>query len=121
MDIKYLTSYHGPSYGSMDQIHMDGATSLYDAMQRMRQIQRDEAATTYTYEENLEGVYLPWDKQYGHYVSFPATTREDYMDVCYAIPESTTVNGEEVIGYVLGDWAYRISVGPRGGIRSDKA
>lgn len=112
MSIKYLSSYSGPSYGSMDQEYMDGHGSLYRAMQSMRNRQ-EGMDWVYPYRENSEGVYGPekdgeWDT-----VLYPATTRDDVMWVYWAVPEDG--------GYILGDLAYCITVGSRGGVRSEKA
>lgn len=113
MRTRYLASYTGPSYGSMHQESMDGFHSLMEAMKSMRYRQRVEADTVKCYKLNeANDVYQLEEEQY---VRFPATTRDDIMDVYHAVWDN------DLEGYVLGDWAYRISVGPLGGIRSDKA
>jgi len=112
-NIRYLASYTGPSYGSMDQYSMDGFLSLNDAMKSMWFRQRDGSDHVREYQLNDQSdVYQL--KSFRH-VSFPATTPEDVMDVHYAKWD------EEEEGWVLGDWMYRVFVGPRGGIRSEKA
>jgi hypothetical protein len=116
--IKYLASYHGPSYGSMDQVHMDSFQSLANAMVSMANRQKYEADTLFTYEEDSAGVYRPCPESFDRHTQFPSTTREDFMDVYHALP-SDELDGKG--GYILGEWAYRISVGPRGGIRVEKA
>lgn len=111
MRIKYLTSYQGPSYGSVYQELMDGEQSLYSAMVSFRRrivMGYDDVST---YKENPEGTYVIWETD--RRVGFPGTTEEDYMDLYYAIPTDG--------GYTMGDWAYRISLGPRKGVRSEKA
>lgn len=109
--MKYLISYLGPGYASLDHSDMEGFQTLYDIMQSMRERQRG-ADTVFVYEEDAFGIYRPHEGLWDKYMHFPTSTREDYMDVYYAIPEDG--------GYVLGNWAYRVTVGPRGGIRVDK-
>lgn len=109
MKIKYLASYHGPSYRPVDQEYMDGLQNLWSAMKSMRNRQSGWAPVD-TFKEDSEGTYRLHRRGMA---AFSATTYEDYMDVYYALPEEG--------GYILGEWAYRISVGPRGGIRTNKA
>lgn len=113
MRIKYLASYQGPSYGSMTQDTMDGFTSLWRAVQsvRTRQVYESDGVRCYTLNDHSDVYQLESER----YVHFPVTTRDDFMDVYHA----TWDNGCE--GYTLGDWAYRITVGPRGGVRAEKA
>ncbi len=110
MRIKYLTQYSGPSYGSLDMEHMDGEASLYCAMVSFRRRNVMGYDDVNTFRENPDGTYVAWELD--RRVAFPATTNSDYMDVYYAIP----VDG----GYTLGDWAYRITLGPRQGVRSER-
>ena len=111
MRIKYLVQYSGPSYSSWDQEYMDGETSLYAAMVSFRRRNVMGYDDVNTFRENPDGVHVAWelDKR----VAFLGATDSDYMDVHYAIPE----NG----GYVLGDWAYRLTFGPRKGVRAERA
>lgn len=110
---KYLASYSGPSYGSMTQDVMDGFATLYEAMKSMRDRQQCESDTVRGYRLNDQTDVYQLEGE--NWLRFPATTREDVMDVYYC----TWDNALE--GYVLGDWAYRIWVGPKGGIHADKA
>lgn len=113
MSIKYLASYEGPSYGSMSQDHMDGFSGLYEAMQSMRDRQNERWVNIRGYTlNNKTDVY---QSNGTDYFRFPATTPEDVMDVYYAVWD------KELEGWILGDWAYRITVGPKGGIRSERA
>lgn len=109
--VKYFGSYHGPSYGSNGWSEdWDAFASLKGAMEAMWRRQEQGADDVLTYKENPHGVLVYWNEEY---VRFPATTREDCIDLYYAIPEDG--------GYFQGDLAYRISVGPRGGVRVEKA
>ena len=108
--IKYLGSFSGPGYGSLDQAFMDGFTSLADGMWSMKSRQNVGWNDVREYREDPYGVYL---HKVDAYVSFPALTGEEIIDLYHALPE------EE--GYILGEWAYRITVGPRGGVRAVKA
>jgi hypothetical protein len=113
-NIKYLASYNGPSYGLGGyNDRMDGFYSLKHAMESMWSRQKDEYDHVITYRENeITDVY---QRENVHSVRFPATTRQDIMDVYYC------EWSDEDEGYILGDWMYRITVGPRGGIRAEKA
>lgn len=108
--MKYLASYEGVSYGSMDQECMKGFPNLLSAMQFMRDMQAKELQWYHEYREDSEGVYRFTGRST---IDGAVSTPRDFMDVCYAIPDGD--------GYTLGDWAYRITVGPRGGIRSGRA
>lgn len=110
--IKYLVSYTGPSYGSLTQDDMDGMASLREAMLSMRARQRGWDDVRGYRLDVVSDVYRLVDE---YYTRFPATTQEDVMDVYHAVWDKDSE------GYILGDWAYRITVGPRGGIRAEKA
>ena len=88
----------------------DGFTSLADGMWSMKSRQNVGWNDVREYREDPYGVYL---HKVDAYVSFPALTGEEIIDLYHALPE------EE--GYILGEWAYRITVGPRGGVRAVKA
>lgn len=130
-NIKYFSSYSGPSYGLLDQTHMDGHTSLYEAMQAMRARQSGYDYPR-SFKEDAYGVHHLEGDGSREYTLFPATSNEDVMWVYWAIPdfEDYTVldkDGNEVHkrrrsgGYTIGDLAYCITVGARGGVRSEKA
>jgi hypothetical protein len=107
--IKYLSSYHGPNFKPIDQEFMVSHHTLADAMYHMRGMQRG-VVTIHEYQEDWQGRYHPLKPRTGDGCG---AEREDFMDVYHALPEEG--------GYILGEWAYRISVGPRGGIRVEKA
>jgi len=113
--VKYFACYTGPSYGSADQTNVDAFRSLYGAMKSMWNRQYDGYDDVLAYHEAEDGFYRRDFRGGTGYVRFPATTPQDVMDVYYAVWD----NEEE--GYILGDWAYRVYVGPRGGIRAEKA
>jgi hypothetical protein len=110
--MKYFVSHHGPGLASWDQDFMDGEQSLYSAMVSFRRRTVMGYDDVNTYRENPEGVYVAWEMD--RRVDFPTATEEDYMEVYHA------VHVPEDGGYVLGDWAYRITIGPRKGVRTEK-
>jgi len=113
MTVKYLGTYSGPSYGSLDATHVDAFESLYDAMRAMQRRQGGSDDVV-TYTEDHEGVYrLEGREEYQGHTLFPATTRDDVLWLYWALPYMD--------GYIMGDLAYCVTVGPRGGIRSEKA
>lgn len=110
--IKYLASYTGPSYGSVDQDRMDGFCALWRVMDSMKARQKYESDDVRYYVLNDHNDVYQLEGE--RFVRFPATTQEDIMDVYHAVWD------DDLEGYILGDWAYRITVGPRGGIRAEK-
>jgi hypothetical protein len=90
----------------------DAESSLYSAMVSFRRRNVMGYDDVNTYRENFDGEYVPWEM--GRRVEFPGTTDEDYMDVYYAVKDDN--NGT----YILGDWAYRLTIGPRKGVRVEK-
>lgn len=113
MRIKYLASYIGPSYGSPTQDTMDGFTSLWRCLDSMKARQKYGSDDVRRYALNDHSDVYQLESEW--FSRFPATTQEDIMDVYHAVWDN------DLEGYILGDWAYRISVGPRGGIRAEKA
>lgn len=109
--VKYFVSYQGFSYFSADQEYMDAESSLYDAMKSFYRRNFMGYDDVDTYRENADGEYVPWELDVR--IETPGTTSEDYMDVYWAVK---TGQGT----YVLGDWAYRITLGPRKGVRAEK-
>lgn len=112
MRIKYFAKYEGPSYGSWDMERLEGFHSLYEAMESMRARQKYECDGVNEYEESADGFHRKTEERF---VRFPATTPEDKMYVYGALWDS------EEEGYIYGDLAYVITVGARGGVRSEKA
>ena len=108
--VKYFVSYMGPGHFNDDQEFMDAAESLHSAMLSFgnRTLRGSDRITTY--RENPEGTYVLWYTDTR--TDYPCMSEEDYMDVYYAVPERG--------GYILGDWAYRITLGPRKGVRAEK-
>lgn len=110
---KYFATYHGPSYGTWDASeYMMGVASLKEAKDLFRQFHQGWV----TYDEYLrspDGLHVPW--RMSEYVSTPATTREDRMEV-YAVIE------DDVPGRYLmnDDIEYWLTWGPRGGIVVEK-
>lgn len=112
--VKYFGSYDGPSYGSGGwEDSFDAFSSLKGAMEAMWRRQTNECDDVKTYKENPSGFYVYW---FSGFARFPGTTRGDWMDLYYAIPDENREGA-----YIQGDWAYRIVVGSRGGIRVEKA
>lgn len=112
MKIKYLATYNGPSYGGWDSYEqMDAFSSIEDARQAMSLRQGGHDYVT-TYKENDDNFYVPWSR--GQYTEFPGTTTEDRMDLYLAVDLD---DGEYSRG---DDPMYRLTVGPRGGIKVEK-
>lgn len=129
--VKYFSTYSGPSYGSLDMERVDAHSSLYGAMQSMRNRQ-NEYDYPRSFKENEYGVHHPEGDGSRAYTLFPATTRDDIMWVYWAIPEfehysvvkedGTVINkSRPTDGYLVGDLAYCITVGIRGGVKAEKA
>jgi len=110
MTIKYLSTYDGIGYRSMDQEYMEGLESLHEGMQQMRSMQSQELHYFADFMENSEGVY---ELQGSSPRQGLTATRQDIMWLYWAVPEDG--------GYVLGDLAYCLLVGPKGGIKVEKA
>ena len=109
--IRYFTQYSGPGYSSFDQEYMEAETSLYGAMVAFRRKNVMGYDDVTTFRENPEGLYVPWCSN--RRVNYDGTTSEDYADLLYAVPD-------EHGAYILGDWAYRLTIGPRKGVRVEK-
>lgn len=130
--VKYFSTYSGPSYGSLYADRVDAHSSLYGAMKSMRNRQ-DGSDSVVSYVETEDDLYiLEENEQYQGYMFFPATTPEDIMWVYWAIPDfehySVVKEDGTVIdkkrrtgGYIMGDLAYCITVGIRGGVKAEKA
>lgn len=112
MRIKYFAQYEGPSHSSWGMERLEGFHSLYEVMESMRARQKYECDDVNEYMESPDGYHR---KEEEHFVRFPATTRDDKMYVYGALWD----NEEE--GYMYGDLLYIVTVGPRGGVRSEKA
>lgn len=106
--VRYLASYHGPSYGECGWVEsMDAYPSLKAAEAAMRGRQLG-----YSYDQQfIRNADELWVHNGSNNARFPATTNEDWMDV------------HEVIEYgpfgsllIAAHPAFRLSVGPRGGI-----
>lgn len=113
--VKYFATYQGPSYGMGGwETTYDAYSSLKAAMESMwhRQIDGSDTITAYT-ETPSDGLLRLLEEDV--YYRFPATSREDVMWLYHAI------RNEEEDGWSVGDVAYLITVGPRGGIRPERA
>jgi hypothetical protein len=110
---KYFATYHGPSYGSWDASeYLMGFPSLKSAKRALRDFQGGYVGYD-EYLRNPDGYHVPW--RMGEYMHSPATTDQDYMDVYYAIETNTPGV------YSMGEHAYRLTVGARGGVVVEKA
>jgi len=108
---KYFAIYNDPSHGSHDAEYVMGVGSLPDARGTLQAfygggVWSDE------YRRNKDGFYVPWN--IANYTLTPGTSREDYLDLhCVS-------NGETPGTYLMGDLAYRLTWGERGGIVVEK-
>lgn len=130
--VKYFSTYSGPSYGSLGMERVDAHSSLYGAMKSMRNRQEGSDSVV-SYVEGEDGLYDPEENEwYQGHTLFPATTREDVMWVYWALPnfehysvvkeDGTVINKKRrTNGYIMGDLAYCITVGIRGGVKAEKA
>ncbi len=108
MKIKYLATYHGPSYFSFYLENMEAFTSIQAAKDEMWRRQRMSYGYTTTYRENAQGYYVKWEDDVKY--DFPGTTSEDTMEL-YGVTEF-----EPGVFIRDGEPTYRLSIGERGGI-----
>ena len=110
--VKYFATYHGPSYGlgyGYDLDRVDAFYSKSEVRAAMHERQKYEADTVVSYVCQPDGFYR---KQEEEFVRFPATTREDFMDVYAALWDA------EEEGYEMSsEPEFRVYVGDRGGIK----
>lgn len=110
--VKYLGSYNGPSYFSYDRDYMMGLESIQEAKDTFKDFY-DGSVGYKSMRENADGLYIVWEE--ASYTRTPGTSEEDCLDVYYAIPEGSYG------GYRIGEYAFRLSFGPRRGIIKENA
>ena len=111
--IKYLATYHGPSYDSGGWSEsLDGFKSL-DAAKVAMDNRQGEFDYVTTFKENSEGNYVIDSSD--TYVRFPATTSSDIMELYKVIGVGEFGQLERAA-----EPTYRLVIGNRGGVVVEK-